>query len=294
MMEKFYLELQVQLSLEQEDLWSAFCFEKGALGIEVLKETETAVEVRVFFEEQDIETVRNFPEQFCQCFQQPLQAIHLQQLNLRPYEDWQSHWMQHFLPLDAGQSFTICPPWQIDEISAGKTLIIIEPGQGFGTGSHPSTILALETMEQIILQSSQKITAMADIGTGSGILAVAAAHLGVPLIHGVDQDIAAIRNVLKNRKLNALENTIYTIVGRPNCLNKQYPLVVSNMLLHELIQVSEDLARLVQPSGNLICSGFLANQWLQLEKTFQNLGMFSRDQFQKEGWRAAIFTHGFP
>ncbi len=288
---KSYLELSVELPRLQEDLWSAFCFEENALGIEIVNELETRLQMRVFFENQDIRLVKKLPQQFCQFYQQPLGTIQLLALERYPYEDWQSAWKQYFLPTNVGQSFTICPPWKIAGHSAERIPIVIDPGQGFGTGHHPSTRLALEALEQHILQAETIPVSMVDIGIGSGILSFAAAHLGVPLVHGVDLEKEAIQDVMKNRKLNSLEQVVQAVVGKPNCLQTQYAIVISNMLFQELLSVKTDLAHLVAPTGVLICSGFLEQQWPALKTDFQELGMAPLYLFQKEEWRAVILTH---
>ncbi|MBF0287913.1 MAG: 50S ribosomal protein L11 methyltransferase [SAR324 cluster bacterium] len=291
---KTYLELWVALSPGQVDVWSSFCFEENSSGIETIDDTESVLQMRVFFENQNIHTIRQLPDKFSKQYPNSGQSIQLLKLEERPYEDWQSAWKQYFLPVNIGQSFTVCPPWKLKEVPNKKTPIIIDPGQGFGTGNHPSSILALEVLEQYILHSEALPKSMVDVGTGSGILAFAAAFLGVPSIHGVDIDKAAIHDVTKNRKLNHLEHAVQVVIGGPACLKKKYSIVISNMLLTELLHVKKELIGLVDTMGVLICSGFLEKQWPELRDAFEQLGMISKHIFQKEEWRAVIMQHDSP
>ncbi len=284
-----YLELWVDVSKDQEDLWSSFCFEEGAAGIETVKESTTRATLRIFFEDAIPEKARQLPEQFRLTYALEGKPPTLIKLEMPPYQDWNLAWKEYFLPLPVGQSFVVCPPWLQHEVPNNKTALVIEPGQGFGTGYHPSTVLALETLEYCVLQSELSVSSLLDVGIGSGILSLAAGHLGVKHLHGIDIDLPSVVEVQRNWELNNLSAPIQVIAGSANCLNRQYDLVVSNMLLHELLSVKEDLARLVHSSGRVICSGFLEQQWSELEQAFRALDLFPEQLFCKEQWRAVIF-----
>lgn len=288
---KNYLELWLTVEKSQEDLWSAFCFDMGASGIETLEEQKRAVQVRVFFENHEQEFVETLPKTFCERYSLPSEAIQLIKVEAQPYEDWQSNWKEYFLPVDIGQSFTVCPPWKSDAVAPDKFSIVIDPGQGFGTGYHPSTVLALETLEQAILQQPLPPESMADVGIGSGILSIAAAHLGVPRIHGVDIEATAIEDVVKNQTLNGWHDRIQAWAGGPELLKEAYSLVISNMLYHELLGVKRELANLVAPTGVLICSGLLKSQQSEFIQEFFSLNMTVKNTFDKEGWVALIMVH---
>ena len=217
--------------------------------------------------------------------------LFVRRLEAHLYKDWQSAWKDYFRPLQAGQTFTICPPWATDDCPADRILLIINPNQGFGTGHHPSTLLALEALEAYIRDVPTPPASLVDVGTGSGILSIAAAHLGISLVHGVDQDFAAIRDVVKNRELNQLDHIVRAVAGRADCLNRQYAVVISNMLSHELLEAHTDLVRMTEPQGTLICSGFLDSQWSELKNALQVQGMKPHCLFTKEEWQAATLIH---
>lgn len=318
---QYYQELSVEIFQEYEDLWSTFCFEANASGIETLSESgcqnvddrvavpsaiqpnlpeqgpnELTIVQRIFFEDQDLKDIETLPDQFCRIYEIPPNKIVLLELKNCPYEDWQSGWKEYFQPIHVGESFIICPPWEVDnvqEVGQNKIPIIIDPGQGFGTGYHPSTVLALETLERTILQSKTIPLSMVDVGIGSGILSFAAAHLGVLKIQGVDIDSAAVEDVNKNKQLNGFDKEIEALVGEPNSLQSQFTIVISNMLSRELLSVKEDLVRLVEPNGKLICSGFLDKQWSEIRSAFEELGMITIQLYEKDQWHSVIMEHRF-
>ena len=165
----------------------------------------------------------------------------------------------------------------------------IEPGQGFGTGHHPSTELALKMLEQFVLNSDTLPESMLDIGIGSGILAIAACRLGIKKVRGIDIETEAILEVEINSKLNNLSGRVKAVVGLPSSLKKSAPLVISNMLLRELLDVRLDLERLVSPGGTLICSGLLGKQANDLIFSVMQLSFEYCSTLESENWRAVQF-----
>jgi len=287
-----YFELWVEVPISMEDLWSSFCFESEAVGIETVKEFHKYSIMRIFFEEGMVtEEINSLPERFAQQYPKT-QPITLLEVKHCPYEDWQSSWHKFFKPLPIGKSFTVCPPWNTAEVLENRIPIIIDPGQGFGTGYHPSTVLAMEVLEHYILHSQIIPEEMIDVGIGSGILAFAGCHLGVQAVHGVDIDFEAVRDVKKNSELNGLSQRINSVTGTPACLEGKYSIVISNMLLSELFSVKDDLVRLTASNGVLICSGFLDTQAIEFEKTFKTLGMYSDYIASNQELRASIEAYG--
>lgn len=284
----FYLELWVELASSLEDLWSGYCFDNDATGIETITEDTTSITLRVFFEHENVEQVKKLPANFCAQFSQSLDNVKLVRAEICPYTDWQSSWKEHFQPIEVCKQITVCPPWAKEKISPNRIPLVIDPGQGFGTGYHTTTVLAMELLEQHISQINPTFSSMVDIGTGSGILSIEAGLLGIPVIHAVDIDVEAVKNAKMNIKLNKQENIIQTIVSDSTCLNTHYDVVISNMLLHELLEVKKQLVALTHPSGVLICSGFLTRQWKEFRTAMNELGKFEFQLVQKEEWGAVL------
>lgn len=178
--------------------------------------------------------------------------------------NWVDAWKQHYRPIAIGRRLMILPAWEQNP-QPGKIPLLIDPGMAFGTGTHPTTQLALEFLEGVM--DAAPVDTVFDIGCGSGILAIAAAKLGAQRITGVDVDEDAIDNARLNAELNGVAAQIDFGLGSVAELRsaarpvRQADLVVANILTHILVRLLDDgMADLVAPGGALILSGILAER----------------------------------
>lgn len=284
-----YFEICCTLPIEAEELWSWFCFEKGALGLETLAESSVELTLRAFFEHKPSGGAQKLIEDF-RSETASETIIKISEEGIRPVENWQTNWREHFRPVKVGQSLIILPAWETGFELDGRLPVWIDPGQGFGTGHHLSTVLALEMLEQFLLSKDTLPECMLDIGIGSGILAIAGCRFGIQKVRGVDIETEAVAEVERNSGLNGLSVRIKAVVGQPSSLKKPAPLVISNMLLRELLDIRLDLLRLTSPGGTLICSGLLGEQADELSRSVTQLGFEYRSTLDRENWRAVQFT----
>ena len=191
-MEKTYFEITTTLSIENDELWSWFCFEKGALWIEDIGETKIEKTIRIFFIERPKGGAQGLIDEFCKTIKSQ-QEVKIVKEGIHPFENWQANWKKYFSRVEIGKSIIILPSWDKGFTLKGRYPIWIEPGQGFGTGNHPSTRLALELLGNHLKKASIKPQCMIDLGTGSGILAIAACRLGVKYVDGVDIENTAVK-----------------------------------------------------------------------------------------------------
>ena len=283
-----YFEFCCTLAFEDEELWSWFCFGKGALGVETMAEFPTELTLRIFFQHKPLGGAEKLVDDFRNETASEA-TIKISEEGVRPFENWQANWREHFRPVKVGQSLIILPSWETGFEFDGRHPVWIDPGQGFGTGHHLSTALALEMLEQYLLNIDTLPERMLDIGIGSGILAIAACRLGIQKVEGVDIETEAVSEVERNSKLNGLSARVKSVVGQPSSLKKSAPLVISNMLLRELLDVRLDLVRLTSPGGALICSGLLGEQVDELNIAVKQLGFEYCSTLESENWRAVQF-----
>ncbi|MGK5092781.1 50S ribosomal protein L11 methyltransferase [Deltaproteobacteria bacterium TL4] len=283
-----YLELWVEVPVASEELWSVFCFEHGCLGIETVQENNRCQIQRVFFEHLSPDALQELSVQFQKLYPTLALITLIKVLDL-PCENWKEAWHQFFKPVCVGEKLMICPPWHQSDVPSSRIPVVINPGQGFGTGNHPSTVLALELLEHHLLSTSPLPENLVDIGMGSGILAIAACQLGVQSALGVDIDEDAVPEVQENSALNGHGAKIKAVVGTPSVIHGQYSIVISNMLLHELLSVKNDFVRLLAKNGVLICSGFLDTQETSFYEELSALGFFPQYIAKNDEWRGAIF-----
>jgi ribosomal protein L11 methyltransferase len=172
---------------------------------------------------------------------------------------WATLWMKRFGPFRVGRRFLIVPPWK-RAAEPGRTTIVVQPAQAFGTGHHPTTAGALRALESIVIAHAPK--SILDAGTGSGILAIAAALLGhrsAEMI-AIDIDPTALENARANAHLNGVEKSIRFSSVPLASIHRHFDLIMANILSGTLIELAPHLKRLVAPGGRLVLGGFLADE----------------------------------
>lgn len=177
-------------------------------------------------------------------------------------EDWANNWKVHFKPVRIGQRLVIKPTWEEYQKLPDDLVIQIDPGMAFGTGAHPTTRMCLESMERICFNdcAGKLPGAVLDVGTGSGVLSIAAALMGATEITAVDIDPEAVRVTRENLELNGVETIVAASTTGLDELKAEYGIVVANILAEELVRLSAQLTAKVAPGGWLILSGILTEK----------------------------------
>jgi ribosomal protein L11 methyltransferase len=175
---------------------------------------------------------------------------------------WSTLWMKRFGPFRVGERFLIVPPWR-RENQRGRTTIVIQPAQAFGTGHHPTTAGALRAVET--LMRTHRPARVLDAGTGSGVLAIAVAltrarERHAPDIIAVDIDPVALENALANARLNGVERAIRFSSVPLTSIRRRFDLITANILSHTLKELAPHLKRILAPGGRLVLGGFLADE----------------------------------
>ncbi len=224
---------------EEVDRVTGVLWEAGTVGIEEMASTGATVLIAVF--EKPIECGELIES--LGRFEPVWQAL--------PPTDWEEQ-TRHAWPGRAiGNRLFLAPPWSVEETPAGRLRVIHNPGLACGTGEHPCTQLALEALETHVKPDD----VVADIGTGSGILAIAALRLGARFAVGADTDEAALRVAQENFLLNQLAPRL--VAGSSDCLREGCAsLTVANLNGSILLSLLPDLIRITRPGGRLILTGF--------------------------------------
>ncbi len=191
---------------------------------------------------------------------------------------WERTWLEHFKPVKFGDTLWVCPSGQ--EVSeTGSVCMTLDPGLAFGTGTHPTTALCLETLAGLDLKHQTVI----DYGCGSGILAVAAVLLGAELAHCVDIDPQALEATQSNAKKNAVEKACHCYLP-DDFKNNTAEVVVANILAQPLIELAETISGLLKPDGHLILSGILTEQADSVLQAYQQQGLTFSQPVIKDDW----------
>lgn len=173
-----------------------------------------------------------------------------------PEVDWEACFRHHHRPVAIGRRLLVAPPWDVPP-APGREVLVVEPGQAFGTGQHATTRTCLEEIEALV--SAGGVASALDVGTGSGLLAAALARLGVPRVVALDADAAVLPLARANLAANRATHTLL-LAGRADAVRATFDLVVANLLADTLVADADALAARTAPGGHLVVSGLLDTQ----------------------------------
>lgn len=202
-------------------------------------------------------------------------------------EDYQNSWKKYLFPEKVSEKFVVKPTWREYTPEADELIIELDPGRAFGTGSHPTTSLCLKLMEENISEGDSVI----DVGTGSGILMIAADRLGASEIYGTDIDELAVESAKENLELNKIseekakvyKGDLISVVE-----NKKFDVVVANILADVLLILLQDISKVVKPNGKIIFSGIIEDKCELLKREVESLGFTVEEIKADKEWRAML------
>jgi ribosomal protein L11 methyltransferase len=202
--------------------------------------------------------------------------------------DWTTVWKKFFHTKHIGKNIVIKPPWEKYKKSKNDIIIEIDPELSFGTGLHGTTRACLEFIEEIADEGKNKT--FLDIGTGSGVLSIAAAKMGFAKIDAFDNQqnslIATDKNCwLNNVKINLFEAELGKIV-----FDKKYDVVAANMITSVLLPNIDSIISALKPGGILILSGILENQYPEILEKISNRGLKEIKSKIYDEWKSGLFV----
>jgi ribosomal protein L11 methyltransferase len=200
--------------------------------------------------------------------------------------DWNIRWKENFQPLPVGTRFLIVPPWSAPYGS--RIPIIIDPGMAFGTGHHETTRSCLVLMEHFICRVERE--RFLDLGTGTGLLAVAAHKLGFRHIDAIDNDPQAIEAAARNIALNQIPD-ISLRLSDSSAIAGNYNMIVANLVSEVLVTIAKDIADHVKENGIAILSGILKGQEAEVEAAFRVCGLLELERVMAGTWISLAVGH---
>ncbi len=215
------------------------------------------------------------------------------QIHTEQIQDWSRAWRDFFHPLPLGQKFRIIPAWEQDPWHDPQEIpVFIEPGMAFGTGHHASTQLCLQALAK--LQDTGRIGSdsfFLDLGTGSGILGIAAVKMGCCGL-ALDIDPAAVANAGINRTMNAVADPLLLSAGTLDCLKPglDFSLILANILSGPLIRMAPAINTRLQPSGILVLSGILQEQEEDVIQAYAGQNIRLEQALHQDEWSGLIFV----
>lgn len=201
--------------------------------------------------------------------------------------DWNENWKKYFKAFEIGQKIAICPSWEEYDNKDNRTVISLDPGAAFGTGSHATTSLCLEILEKQVAND----TTVLDIGTGSGILAIAADLLGAKSAVGVDIDAQSVNTAITNAEINGVSDKTEFLVGDlADKISGKYDIVCANIVADVVIRLFQNVADFMKEDGILIVSGIIDIRAAEVEESAKAHGFTICDSRVREEWHAYVLT----
>jgi ribosomal protein L11 methyltransferase len=260
-------------------------FALGSTGIVTLEESAHAVTLEAYFESKtDAGEIRQALEAD---FQRTGRRDALTGFSTSPVpeQDWMQKWKEGFEAVQIGERLMVAPSWRLPEKKEGRVVIQIDPGMAFGTGTHETTRLCLEAIER-----HWRGRSLLDVGTGTGILAIAAALLepGSRVV-AIEIDPQAVEVARENLAINGVLDSVELLEGQPGLLAaEEFDVVVANLTAEVIIDLVEDLERRIATGGYLILSGILGELAQDVEKALAGSGLKTTELLEAGEWCALV------
>ena len=202
-------------------------------------------------------------------------------------KNWNENWKKYFKAFEIGDRLAVCPSWEAYENSDNRTVLQIDPGAAFGTGTHATTSLCLSVLEREIKSGMQVL----DIGCGSGILAIASVLLGADSAVGVDIDAQSVKTANENAQINNVQNKAQFIVGDlAEKITDKYDVVCANIVADVIIRLFDNVSDYMKPSSKLIISGIIDIRAQDIELAAAEHNFKIEEMLERDNWRAYILS----
>lgn len=272
------------------DTIANFLHEQGILGLELADTSEGLTRITAYAAE-DVSTalvteLRAFLRSAADCVDAKPGAV-VETAPLKT-ENWAVMWKDNFRPTEVGERLLVAPPWDVPTDS-GRLVVVIEPAEAFGTGTHETTRFCLMLIERAVglCEGENSPPSFVDVGCGSGILAFAAARVGCAPVLAVDDDPVAVKSAKVNAELNALEDRVRIEHRGLNTVSERFSIATCNLDPMTLKTHRDALIGLT--ARYLVISGVPLDQWAAVKTDFQDAGLGIVEELRGEEWAAGLF-----
>jgi ribosomal protein L11 methyltransferase len=289
-----FWQLTVPASAETSDGLTNFLWEQGALGVIEEETAGSPPRLRAFFSQTASPSALLAAVNGYRASLGALGfAVEPDGAEVAPLLDeaWASAWQQSFPAREVGRRLLVLPPW-LDgtapgraRVSGDRLTVVIEPGRAFGTGHHGTTEGCLILLEEALAATPGAV--VLDIGTGTGILAIAALRLGAPRALAIDVDPDAVAAARVNAARNGCAGLTVRL-AEPQDVAERFPVVLANLLTHTHLALAPHYARLVAPGGRLVLGGMLEDEDGRVSRALATAGFAPRSRLALEGWASLL------
>lgn len=200
-------------------------------------------------------------------------------------EDWATAWKKYYHPIKVGKRLVVCPSWEPYSRAEGEIVVTLDPGMAFGTGTHDTTRLCMQLLEEAVTTETELL----DMGCGSGILSIAAALLGAKTALGVDIDDTAVRVAKENAAMNHVESRTAFLCGDlTERVSGTFDVICANIVADVIIRLSPVIPRFLRPGGVFIASGIIAERADEVIAALEGIGLKPARRAESGGWVALL------
>ncbi len=270
-----------------EDIAACLLINEGSPGVEI-EEKDERVTMKGYFPSESMtsEKVLAVKKSLADMKEYKLKIT----VSTLAEKDWGESWKKYFKPLRIGEHIIVKPPWEEVKVKDKKDIIIdINPAMAFGTGTHPTTKMVIEALEELIL-SSENVDLL-DVGCGTGILSIAALKLGAEKALAIDTDLIAVKEAKKTILRNGINEGIEVRHGEIKTIDGTFSIIVANIIAEVLTDLSAQLLAKMKRGGYLVLSGILKERSSALYDKFTSLGLVECQTYQEEGWVTYVFRY---
>jgi ribosomal protein L11 methyltransferase len=284
-----WLQISVRADPSALDAIANFLIERGSPGVVIKKR-----EVQGYFAQGVSLGLRGDVRRYLRGIQAIYSNVNEKGVRWRLVKDrnWNRAWQRFFTPQKIGKSFLVCPPWLAPPPLRGRHLITIEPGLAFGTGTHATTRCCMEFIECAAgLFRGAKLHGL-DVGTGSGILAIALIKVGAQKVWAIDNDPIALKVAGENLRANGAARNVRLSGEGLEQIRRSFSVVTANLTAETIIDVAGALAKKVAPGGFLILSGILQQKSTGVARSFGERGFKLLRRKRVKEWVTLLFKRG--
>ena len=268
----------VTVTAELAEGMASFMIDQGAPGLMTEDDGEWLRLTAHFAGAPPLAALESFAAEICAIFPgAPPPRIETHPV---PESDWAENWKQHFPPIAVGERLFVHPPW-IDAVPSNRAGVVIDPGMAFGTGQHASTRGCLILLERAL--DSRPGAIVADIGAGSGILAIAAAKLGASEVWATDIDPTACRIAADNIRSNDVEAVVHVRASLED-FPSRVDVIVANLLGGLLIELAPVMRERLRPRGVVIGAGLRTDEEASVDAAWRAAGFVPVQRYEEDGW----------
>jgi|FaiFalDrversion3_1042247.scaffolds.fasta_scaffold00462_2 ribosomal protein L11 methyltransferase len=283
MQDNRWLSVQVVASPDVWDAVATVLIEHGCTGVEL---RDAPPRVVGYLPEEQAQRLQPLQERLNAFPQFGLPAILAFQVEPVLAQEWQRAWRRYFRSRRYGTRLRVQPSWSRRKPQRNEITIVLDPGMAFGTGNHPTTALCLDLLDTW-MQPGWRV---ADIGTGTGILAIAAAKLGASEVVAVENDPLAVLVAQANIERNGVVHQVHLVEGNGwYALQRQFDMIVCNILSGFLVQTAPMVPRFLRVDGLYLVSGFIGRNAREVRRALEEVGLKQEEVRRRRAWVAAVF-----